>query len=140
MISFIFRIEPNSVIKPPLSILFINFTLTIKKLNSIGITDSKLSIFKRNHISGFSKWLTRLNNFQWRPIDFVELDLVFSLFTDNNGLGFIKNNYPNWSIDVLYFKQGNLLKGIDKKTVRREGIEYIKRVFTYVLFSVTHFL
>ena len=29
-------------------------------------------------------------------------------------------------------KQGNLLKGIDKKTVRREGIEPHKRVFTYV--------
>ena len=29
-------------------------------------------------------------------------------------------------------KQGNLLKGIDKKTVRREGIEPIRRVFTYV--------
>ena len=38
-------------------------------------------------------------------------------------------------------KQGNLLKGIDKKTVRREGIEPFKRVFiTYVLFSVTHIL
>jgi hypothetical protein len=36
--------------------------------------------------------------------------------------------------------QGNLLKGIDKKTGRSEGIEPIKRVFTYVLFSVTHFL
>ena len=36
--------------------------------------------------------------------------------------------------------QGNLLKGIDKKTVRRDGIEPINRVFTYVLFSVTHFL
>ena len=36
--------------------------------------------------------------------------------------------------------QGNLSKGIDKKTVRREGIELFKRVFfTYVLFSVTHF-
>ena len=35
-------------------------------------------------------------------------------------------------------KQGNLLKGIDKKTVRREGKEPIKRVFTYVLFSLTH--
>ena len=31
---------------------------------------------------------------------------------------------------------GNLLKGIDKKTVKREGIEPIKRVFTYVVFSV----
>ena len=38
-------------------------------------------------------------------------------------------------------KQGNLLKGIAKKTVRREGIEPFKRVFTtYVLFSVTHIL
>ena len=36
--------------------------------------------------------------------------------------------------------QGNLLKGIDKKTVRRDGIEPINRVFIYVLFSVTHFL
>ena len=36
--------------------------------------------------------------------------------------------------------QGNLLKDIDKKTVRREGIEPIKRVLFYVLFSVTHFL
>ena len=36
--------------------------------------------------------------------------------------------------------QGNLSKGIDKKTVRREDIEPIKRVFTFVIFSVTHFL
>ena len=33
--------------------------------------------------------------------------------------------------------QGNLLKGIDKKT---EGIKSINRVSTYVLLSVTHFL
>ena len=38
----------------------------------------------------------------------------------------------------LSFNQGNLLKGIDKKPVRREGIEPVKRVFTYVFFSVTH--
>ena len=36
--------------------------------------------------------------------------------------------------------QGNLLKGIDNKTVRMLGLEPIKRVFTYVLFSVAHFL
>ena len=36
---------------------------------------------------------------------------------------------------VLFEDQGNLLKGIDKKTVRREGIESIKRF----LFSLTHF-
>ena len=30
---------------------------------------------------------------------------------------------------VLFEDQGNLLKGIDKKTVRREGIDSIKRVF-----------
>ena len=35
--------------------------------------------------------------------------------------------------------QGNLLKGIDKKTVRREDIEPIKKI-SYVLFSVTYFL
>ena len=34
----------------------------------------------------------------------------------------------------------NLYKSGDKKTVRREGIESIGRVFTYVLFSVTHSL
>ena len=39
-----------------------------------------------------------------------------------------------------FVDQGNLLTGIDKKTVRRESIESIKRVFTYVFFSVTHFL
>ena len=39
-----------------------------------------------------------------------------------------------------YAKYGRQLRGNDKKTVRREGIEPIKRVFTYVLFSVTHFL
>ena len=32
------------------------------------------------------------------------------------------------------------LRGNDKKTVRREGIEPIKRVFAYVLFSITHFI
>ena len=41
---------------------------------------------------------------------------------------------------LLKFKQGNLSKGIDKKTGRSEGIEPIKRVFTYVFLSVTHFL
>ena len=33
------------------------------------------------------------------------------------------------------YVQGNLFKGIDKKAGRREGIEPIKKVFTYVLFS-----
>ena len=40
----------------------------------------------------------------------------------------------------LTSEQGNILKGIDKKTGRRKGIKPIKRVFTHVLFSVTHFL
>ena len=31
--------------------------------------------------------------------------------------------------------QDNLLKGIDKKTVRRESIETIKRVFSNILFT-----
>ena len=35
--------------------------------------------------------------------------------------------------------QGNLLKGIDEKTSRREDTEHIKRVFTYVLFLITHY-
>ena len=35
---------------------------------------------------------------------------------------------------------GNLLKGIDKKTVRKENIEPIKRVYTYALFSKTLFI
>ena len=30
--------------------------------------------------------------------------------------------------------------GNDKKTIKREGIEPIKRVLTYVFFSVTRFL
>ena len=42
---------------------------------------------------------------------------------------------------LLKFKQGNLSKGIDKKSISREGWkERTKRDFTYVLFSVTHFL
>jgi hypothetical protein len=32
------------------------------------------------------------------------------------------------------------MKDIDKKTVRREEIEPIKRVFTYVIFSLTNFI
>ena len=44
------------------------------------------------------------------------------------------------SIVIPTAEQGNLLKGIDNKTVRRLEIEPIRRVFTYVLFSVTHFL
>ena len=43
-------------------------------------------------------------------------------------------------ISEMDLDQGNLLKDIDKKTSRREGIEPIKRVFTYVPFSVKHFL
>ena len=35
---------------------------------------------------------------------------------------------------------GRWLRGNDKKTVRKEGIEPIKRVSTYVLFSVKSFL
>ena len=35
---------------------------------------------------------------------------------------------------ALVVEQGNLLKGIDKKTGRKEVIEPIKRVFTYLLF------
>ena len=46
-----------------------------------------------------------------------------------------------WLTDL---DQGNLLKNIVIWTVRREGIEPIKRVFTFVLFSVAgselHFL
>ena len=37
-------------------------------------------------------------------------------------------------------QQGTLLKGIVIWMVRKEGIEPIIRVFTYVLFSVTRFL
>ena len=37
-------------------------------------------------------------------------------------------------------EQGNLLNGIVICMVRKEGIEPIKSVFTYVLFSVTQFL
>ena len=36
--------------------------------------------------------------------------------------------------------QGNLLKDIDNKTVRRQGLKPIKRVFVFVLFSVTKWL
>ena len=35
---------------------------------------------------------------------------------------------------------GNLSKGIDNKTVRRRGLTRLRPSFTYVLFSVTHFL
>ena len=35
--------------------------------------------------------------------------------------------------------QGNLLKGIDNKTVRRQGFKRLPTLFTYILFSVTHF-
>jgi hypothetical protein len=41
---------------------------------------------------------------------------------------------------LLWSQQGFLSKGIDKKTVKRKGIEPIKRVFTYVLYPATHFL
>ena len=37
----------------------------------------------------------------------------------------------------LRINQGNLLRGIDKKTIKREGISIF---FTYVLYSVTQFL
>ena len=54
-------------------------------------------------------------------------------------LGYLKNTATTFKkfMNGPYrnFK-GNLLKGIGKKTVRRGGIEPIKRVFTYVLFSV----
>ena len=36
--------------------------------------------------------------------------------------------------------QGNSLKSIDKKTVRREGIKPIKKVFNCVLFSLHVFI
>ena len=42
--------------------------------------------------------------------------------------------YRVWTTKSNGYKSG------DKKTVRREGIEPISRVFTYVLFSVTHSL
>ena len=41
--------------------------------------------------------------------------------------------------DFIDPAQGNLLKGIDKKIIKTEGIEPIKRVLTYVLFSVTFY-
>ena len=42
--------------------------------------------------------------------------------------------------DISTFRQGNLLKGIDNKNVRTEGIEPIKRVCTYFLFSLIYFI
>ena len=36
--------------------------------------------------------------------------------------------------------QGDLLKGIDNKSVRKWGISRLHPLFTYVLFSVTHSL
>ena len=46
----------------------------------------------------------------------------------------------NYLDKLKYSNQGRLLRGNDKKTGKREGIEPIKSVSTYVLFSVTHFL
>ena len=39
------------------------------------------------------------------------------------------------NINDDFVDQGNLLTGIDKKTVRRESIESIKRVFTLLMYS-----
>ena len=41
--------------------------------------------------------------------------------------------------DFIDPAQGNLLKGIDKKIIKRESIEPIKRVLTVILFSVTFY-
>ena len=41
--------------------------------------------------------------------------------------------------DVKPTDQGNILKGTVIWTVRRQGVESTKRVFVYILFSVTQF-
>ena len=65
-----------------------------------------------------------------------DLEYIFLRFGDlTNPSHFLKKT-PLKTCGV----QGNLLKGIDKKTIRRGGIEPIRRVFTHYLFSVTHFL
>ena len=46
----------------------------------------------------------------------------------------------NASFDLYHEIQGNLLNGIDNKTVRGQGISKLHTLFTYVLLSVTHIL
>jgi hypothetical protein len=60
--------------------------------------------------------------------------MIATTASDNVNEG-ITTDVPEVRID-----QGNLLKDIVIWFVRREGIEPIKSVFSYVLFSVTHFL
>jgi hypothetical protein len=65
---------------------------------------------------------------------------------DENALRWLKPGIMQlfFSVPMLaigyYFDQSNLLKGTVIWTVRRQGLEPIRRVFVYILFSVTHFL
>ena len=60
-------------------------------------------------------------------------------FASVNGIAY---QCTHW-IDVKSLigkKEGDLWNCIDNKTVKRYGLEPIKRVFAYVLFSVRYFL
>ena len=56
---------------------------------------------------------------------------------------FLSNSQKNTFCDTFFLIELTKVgyqRGNDKKTGRREGIEPIKRVLTYVLFTVTCFL
>ena len=79
--------------------------------------------------------------FEIHHYDYAKIEYPSNLYNSFDMPPINENQGNGWSRISKDYDQGNLLKGIDKKTVRREGIEPIKRVFfTYVLFSVTHFL
>ena len=69
----------------------------------------------------------------------LQLNLFhISLLPQN--IGVIIKKIVNFALFQLELKQGRLLRGNDKKSSRREGIEHIERICSYVFFSVTPFL
>ena len=70
-----------------------------------------------------------LSSFTLQVSNFQKI-LFLPLYISKN----LNRNFT-WEIAV----KGNLLKGIANKTVRTQGFRKLHPLFTYVLFSVTHF-
>ena len=102
--------------------VFILFLITCNSLNSaesfVGQAKDTVDVFGGSY------------DYDDHDQDYIDEDHFEEIDLHENSL----ENLINDDVD-----QGNLITGIVKKTVKKESIESIKRVFTYVLFSVTHF-
>ena len=73
--------------------------------------------------------------FEIHHYDYAKIEYPSNLYNSFDMPPINENQGNGWSRISKDYDQGNLLKGIDKKTVRREGIDPIKRFYLCSIFS-----